>query len=153
MHWIAVSSPAAQIREYHLHKEENIQAVLRYNPAQNSIRIRSGSCHRLLYVHSAGSLSGRIIFHNEYGIETGQMQWDRWAGSQVLLQLGEHEYRCQVNSDTASELTVMAPLQQHIGSCQLMSHLNSTPLPFTDHPFLLPGLCWYLSLKEAEVMV
>ena len=152
MHWIAVSSPAAQIREYHLLRDGKVLAVLRYNPGQNSIRIRSGSCHRLLYVHSAGTLSGRIHFHNEYGIETGQMQWDRWTGVEAHLQLGGQEYHCELNSDAGSELTVMAPLQQYTGSCRLMSQLNSTPLPFTDHPFLLPGLCWYLSLKEQGVV-
>ncbi len=151
MQWISVSSPTALIREYRLEKDGETQVVLRYNPAQNSIRIRSGTCHRLFYLQSGGSLSGRSILKNEYGIETGQLLWDKWSNSQALLQLGESQYRCRLCNDQANEMEVIDPNQRMAGHCRLVNSNNREPLPFTDHAFLLPGICWYLSLKQEEV--
>jgi len=151
MHWNSVSSPTAAIREYRLEKDGHTQVVLRYNPAQNSIRVRAGGFHRLFYLHSAGSLSGRSIFKNEYGIETGQLQWDKWSSSQAVLLLGEQQYRCRLNNDQSNELEVIDPEQRLAGHCSLRNLHDRKPLPFTEHPFLLAGFCWYLSLVHTEV--
>ncbi len=150
MEWIAVSSPGAQIREYHLVEAGQTRVILRYNPGLNSIRLRAGNSHRLYYLQSSGSLSGRSILSNEYGMEAGQLQWDKWTGNQAVLQLGDAQFRCRLNPDASHELEVIDPEQRLAGQCRLLDDKSRKPLPFSEHPFLLPGLCWYLALTREE---
>jgi hypothetical protein len=147
MQWMLASSPSAQIREYRLCIGGQTKLVLRYHPALRSIRIKCDTAHRLFYMESTGSLSGKYLFKNEYGQVTGSMQWDKSLNRQAQLQMGGQDFRCRLIHDRDDEMEIIDPAQRLAGHCVLQSDAPGMSLRFADHAFLLPGLCWYLSLS------
>ncbi len=157
MEWVLVSNQKSTLQEYHLMENETCKLVLKYNPLHRSARISCGNQHRLFFIESTGSITGKYIFKNEYGMEIGHMSQDKWFGKdgQVIIESTKYTYTIKHNPQV--ELTVYnGTSHQHLLSCGFSSNafsagiLHSSQTSAIDYNCLLLSLCWYLFLPVAK---
>ncbi len=153
MKWLLVSNPSSALQEYHLIENEACKVILKYNPLHHSARITCGKHHKLVYVETTGSLKLKTIFKNEYGLEIGSLQQDKWHNKGAVV-IDTKKYNYQLQNNPLAELIIFdnTPAKP-IVSCGLkpdngisLSHNTNG----VDNSFLLLGLCWYLFLPVAK---
>lgn len=155
MKWV-MANHKKTLQEYHLTEQDDTKAIVKYNPVQRSARITIGDKHRLFFIESAGSLTGKYIFKNEYGMEIGMMSNDRWGkeGS-VIIESKKYIYKIQ-NSPLAELAIYDNSTNKLLVSCGLATGINGTSLSLAqqtnnaDSNYLLLGLCWFLFLPVAK---
>ncbi|UAY52012.1 hypothetical protein [Ferruginibacter albus] len=140
MRWVLVSGPNAALQEFHLLQNDECIVVLKYNPLHRSARVISGQYQRLFFMQSAGALTGKNIFMNEYGLEVGSLTSEKWGNNGGTLIIEEKKFTYKVQN--SSELTV-SDSAQHSTSCNLKPES-------IDNNYLLLGLCWYLHLPVVK---
>jgi hypothetical protein len=157
MKWVLVSNQGATLQEYHLMENETCKAVMKYNPLHRSVRISCGNQHRLFFIESTGSLTGKYIFKNEYGMEVGNMSHDKWFGKDGSLMIESTQYTYTIHNDPLAELTVYeGTSHQSLVHCGLHTESNgsvtsfSSPTAGINSNCLLLGLCWYLFLPVTK---
>jgi hypothetical protein len=156
MKWVMVNNKHNVLHEYRLTDGNDTRAVVKYNPIHRSARITIGDTHRLFFIASAGSLSGKYIFKNEYGIEVGMMSNDKW-GKEGSINIESKKYIYKVQNNPLAELTIYdAFTNQPLASCALTTSVKGTSLSLSsqnngaDSHYLLLGLCWFLFLPVAK---
>ena len=156
MKWVLTNNKKALLQEYHLLDEENTKAIVKYNPVHRSARISIGDKHRLFFIESAGSLTGKYIFKNEYGLEVGMMSNDRW-GKEGSITIESKKYIYKIQNNPLAELTIYDGVtHQALVSCGISTGINGTSLSLSqqtnnaDSNYLLLGLCWFLFLPVAK---
>ncbi len=156
MKWVMANNKKALLQEYHLTEQESIKAIVKYNPAHRSARITIGDRHRLFFIESAGSLTGKYIFKNEYGLEVGTMSNDKW-GKEGSIIIESKKFTYKINNNPLAELTIYdGNTQKPLVSCGLATGINGTSLSLSqqtnnaDNNYLLLGLCWFLFLPVAK---
>lgn len=158
MNWELVSNQHTSLHEYRLTDNNKCKVVLKYNPRHQSARLSHGNHKRLFFLESAGSLSGKTIFRNEYGMETGSMVSDKWDTGHIMIDSKKYLYRLQ--NKPMPELTIYQnDTEQPLASCSIKQADASLPGIISnskqnDTSFLLLSLGWYLFLpleKEVEV--
>jgi len=156
MKWEMTNNKKALLQEYHLTEQENIKAVVKYNPAHRSARITIGDKHRLFFIESAGSLTGKYIFKNEYGLTVGMMSNDKW-GKEGTVSIETKKFIYKINNSPLAELTIYdGATNKALVSCGLATGINGTSLSLAqqtnnaDSNYLLLGLCWFLFLPVAK---
>lgn len=156
MKWVMINNKRNVLLEYRLTEGSEIKAVVKYNPIHISARITMGDKHRLFFIESTGSLTGKHIFKNEYGIEVGSMSNDKW-GSEGTVTIEEKKFIYKINN---GELTVFDNYNRPLASCGLATLINGTSLSFSsqnntaDSSYLLLGFCWFLfapAVKEKNI--
>ncbi len=156
MKWIMANNKKSLLQEYHLTADGSTRAIVKYNPSQRSARVTIGDRHRLFFIESAGALSGKYIFKNEYGLEVGMMSNDKW-GKEGSVIIESKKYIYKINNNPLAELTIYdaASLKQLV-SCGLTTGINGTSLSLSqqtnnaDSNYLLFSLCWFLFLPIAK---
>ena len=144
MKWVLSSSRKALLQEFHLVHNGECEVILKYNPIHHSARISYGDIHRLFFLESTGTSNGKIVFKNEYGMETGMLSFDRWHNNQGTIVIDKKKYHYEIQKNPQSELIIfennavfpMVKVENPDG--------NISPI---DHNCLLFGLCWYLFLN------
>lgn len=146
MRWVLTSSPNAALEEYHLLDDDSCKLILKYNPRHRSVRISSGSFQRLFFIESTGSLSGKTLMKNEYGMEIGSVSSDKSSNTDGLVSIEEKKYHYHAQDNTSPELTIY--------DTKMQSPLISSKLTFSFsnivNNFLLMGLCWFLYLPAVK---
>jgi len=146
MRWVLTSSPTAALEEYHLLDEDSCKLILKYNPLHRSVRISSGSFQRLFFIESAGVLTGKTIMRNEYGMEVGSVQLDKFSNTDGMVNIEEKKYHYHFQNNSSPELTIYnTNLKSPLISSKLISSFNNI-----SNNFLLMGLCWFLYLPVAK---
>ena len=156
MKWVLTNNKKALLQEYHLLDEKNTKAIVKYNPVHRSARISIGDRHRLFFIESAGSLTGKYIFKNEYGLEVGMMSNDRW-GKEGSITIESKKYIYKIQNNPLAELTIYdGGTHKALVSCGVSTGINGTSLSLSqqtnnaDSNYLLLGLCWFLFLPVAK---
>lgn len=156
MKWVMTNNRQALLQEYHLTEQDNTKAIVKYNPVQRSARISVGDKHRLFFIESAGSLSGKYIFKNEYGLEVGAMSNDRW-GKEGSVTIESKKFIYKIQNGSLAELTIYdGNTHKPLASCGIATGINGTSLSLSqqtnnaDSNYLLLGLCWFLFLPVAK---
>lgn len=152
MYWEVISNERSSLQEYRLIDGSNCKLVLKYNPRHQSARITSGPHHRLIFFESAGSLSGKTIFRNQYGMEIGYLLHDKFQSGEGSLVIDNKKYQYQLQNDPSPELIIYnTDINKPITSCRIPlnksnnKHFASNTQTI-DHNCYLLGLCWYLFL-------
>lgn len=152
MKWVLTNSKKALLQEYHLTEQNDTKVIVKYNPAHSSARISVGNKHRLFFIENAGSLSGKYVFKNEYGITIGTMINDKW-GKEGTVSIESKKFQYKIAQESIAELHIYEPgSNKPIASCQLNTGINNSTLSLphqtnnADSSYLLFGLCWFLFL-------
>ncbi len=153
MNWEVISNERSSLMEYRLIDHNNCVEVIKYNPLHRSARLTTGNHHRLFFLESAGSLSGKTIFKNEYGMEIGNLVHDKFHPKEGSVLIDTKRYHYQIQTTSVTELIIFEnDPAQPIASCGLpegttaiQSQLSANTQVIDNNCFLL-GLCWYLFL-------
>lgn len=156
MKWVMTNNKRALFQEYQLTEQDSIRATVKYNPAHRSARITIGDKHRLFFIESAGSLTGKYFFKNEYGLTVGMMSNDKW-GKEGSVSIEAKKFIYKINNNHLPELTIYdGTTNKALVSCGLATGINGTSLSLSqpankaDSNYLLLGLCWFLFLPVAK---
>jgi hypothetical protein len=157
MNWEVISNDRSSLQEYRLIDDNECKVIIKYNPLHRSARITAGNHHRLFFFESAGSLSGKIVFKNEYGMEVGNLVHDKFHPEEGSIIIDAEKYRYDLHSSPVPELTIYdSNSQQPIVNCGIQAerqYLQSTvsrSAQSIDNNCYLLGLCWYLFLPTAK---
>jgi membrane-associated HD superfamily phosphohydrolase len=155
MKWVMVNNKQNILQEYRLVTDSNTKVIVKYNPIQRSARITAGNKHRLFFIESAGSLSGKYIFKNEYGIEVGALSNNKWdKEGTVIIETKKFIYK--TDNDPLAALTIYDSSNKPLVSCGLAAGIYGTPLSLSSQHnnaccnYLLLGLCWFLFLAVTK---
>ncbi len=154
MKWVITNNKKSLLQEYHLTKQGQTKAIVKYNPVQKSARISIGDKHRLFFIESARSLSGKFIFKNEYGIEVGGMNNGRMANEGTIA-IESKKFTYKINNNPLAELSIYdGDTHLPLISCGLAAGIKGIALSQQgnnpDSNCLLLGLCWFLFLPVAK---
>ena len=148
MTWEITTKLHSLLQEFHLINNRESKVMLKYNPRQQSARITSGFNHRLFYMENAGSLSGKTIFRNEYGMELGHLVQDHHNNKGSLL-IDDEKYNYELDEHADGNLTIYKTDPHHpLANCMIKSADKKSSTNFTsiDTRCLILSLCWYFSL-------
>lgn len=156
MKWVMTNNKKALLHEYHLTAQGDTKAIVKYNPAHRSARISVGDKHRLFFIESAGALTGKYIFKNEYGMEVGMMSNEKW-GKEGTISIETKKFIYKIDNSPLAELTIYDGItRQALVSCGMATGINGSSLSLSnqtnnaDSNYLLLGLCWFLFLPVAK---
>jgi len=153
MKWVLVNSQKSLLQEYHLVEDDKCIVIIKYNPAQHSARVSCGGSHRLFFIESTGSLTGKYLFKNEYDMEIGHMLYDRSFGKEGSVTIESRKYEYQISTTPFPELVIY---DKESGRTLANCELNDSSIPPSQqnssvtNNFLLLGLCWYLFLPVSK---
>jgi hypothetical protein len=153
MNWEVITNERSSLQEYRLIDNNDCKVVIKYNPRHQSARITSGNHYRLFFFESAGSLSGKTIFKNEYGMEIGNLVHDKFHPREGSLVIDTKKYQYQIHGNPSPEMVIYENgLQKRVVSCSIPTNKTTTQNIFSsstqaiDNNCYLLGLCWYLFL-------
>ena len=155
MNWEVISNERSSLLEYRLIDHDDCKVIIKYNPKHQSARISCGGHHRLFFLESAGSLSGKTVFKNEYGMEIGNLVHDKFHPKEGSLVIDAKKYHYLLKNELAPQLVIFEdslnnelvncsiPLQQSISQMNIITNAQTV----NNNCYLL-GLCWYLLLPQ-----
>ncbi|MEN9570164.1 MAG: hypothetical protein RL172_1395 [Bacteroidota bacterium] len=150
MKWISVNNQRHAIQEYQLMQDGQPRVTVKFNALRQSARVICKNQQRLFFIESAGALSGRYIFKNEYGIEIGQLTNNKANGYDGEVIINQKKY-C-FKQDTGGSLAIFDN-----GGLKPLVTCLSQPASYravsADNKSLLLGLCWYLLLPAVNEKV
>ncbi len=157
MNWEVISNERSSLKEYRLIDQDNCVEVIKYNPRHQSARLSTGNYHRLFFLESAGSLNGKTIFKNEYGMEIGNLVHDKLHPKEGSILIDAKRYHYKIQNSSAPELIIFENNpNQPIASCGLPVNSSTAQNTFSantqviDNNCFLLGLCWYLFLPLVQ---
>lgn len=157
MKWTLVRKLNASLQEYHLMDDMDVcQAVLKYNPLHRSARLSCRNFQRLFFLDSAGALTHKTIFRNEYGMEVGSLSNDKWSSHEGSIRIDTQKYHYRLpDSATGNWAIYDTDPRSPLVCCGFQSGDNmqfsfASDLKDIEDRFLLLGLCWYLYLPAAK---
>ena len=138
MKWVLVNNHKEPVQEYHLMENNQCKVFLKYNPQQKSARICCANQQRLFFIQSAGVLTGKYIFTNEYGMEIGNITHDKRQNNGGNVSIESKKYHYEISNNPSAELTIYdSNTQRHLVTCGL---------GVFDNISLILANCWYLFL-------
>ena len=158
MNWEVISNERSSLQEYRMIDNNDCKVVIKYNPLHQSARITSGNHHRLFFLESTGSLSGKTIFKNEYGMEIGNLVHDKFHPKEGSLMIETKKYQYQLQNNPLPELVIFENnFRKPVANCNIPISTMSIQNSFSansnqviDNNCYLLGLCWYLFLPQAK---
>lgn len=155
MKWVLISSQQSLLQEFHLVENGNCRVIIKYNPVHGSARLSCEGNHRLFYIESTGALTGKYIFKNEYDMETGHMNYDKWFGKEGSVTIESKKYDYRIAGNSVPELIVYnANSAEALANCEVANDGYSIPSNGQNsseaNHFLLLALCWYLFLAVVK---
>ena len=156
MNWEIISNERSSLLEYRLIDHNDCKVIIKYNPKHQSARISCEGHHRLFYLESSGSFSGKTIFKNEYGMEIGNLVYDKFHPKEGSLVIDSKKYQYQLQNEQAPELVIYeGDLNNKLVNCSIPTEQNASQINTTtsaqgvNNNCYLLGLCWYLFLPHA----
>ena len=158
MKWIAISKSNASVRQFNLVEGNLINAELRYNPLQQSIRLSSNDGQRVFFIKQAGLRNSNFVFKNEYGFNAGKIYAENSTGETGMIEYEETRIQYSLHHSLVSEMVIYEPdglkpiavcgLQQ-LPDEQKNVSLNNKELGY-EKACLLWALNWYLINHAAK---
>lgn len=147
MNWEVISNERSSLKEYRLIDNNACKVIIKYNPRHQSARITSGNHHRLFFFESAGSLSGKTIFRNEYGMEIGNLVHDKFHPKDGTVMIDSKKYQYQLQNKLSDELVIYDnDHHAQLASCSIKPNTITDSSKTIDNNCFLLGICWYLFL-------
>jgi len=150
MNWEVINNQRSSLQEYRLIDNNDCKVIIKYNPLHQSARVTCGNHHRLFFLESAGSLSGKTIFKNEYGMEIGNLVHNKFHPMDGSVMIDSKKYQYQLLNNPSPELVIYETDIHHLlASCSIQSAIKnsfSDNSATIDNNCYLLGLCWYLLL-------
>ncbi len=157
MNWTLTSKEAALVHEFHLQKSGVEKMVIKINPLHESVRLQSGNSRRLVFLDHSPATSGKYLLCDEYGMEIGNMNFDKWYNNRGSVTIDSHKYFFQQQAGSNAALVVYTnDLQHPLLTCGLPT--NAEPASFhekasdTDNHCMMLALCWYLTLPSVTIL-
>ena len=154
MKWVLINNHKEPVQEFHLIENDRCKVVLKYNSQQKSARISCANQQRLFFIQSAGVLTGKYTFTNEYGLEIGHISQDKRHGSGGTVSIESKKYHYEISKNPSEELTIYdSNSQTTLATCGLALHDNrslSKHFDYIDNNSLLLAHCWYLFLPVVK---
>ena len=156
MNWDIIRNPQSSLQEYRLINNNDCKVILKYNPRHQSVRTTSGNNHGLFFLETTGSLSDKIIFKNEYGIEVGNLVYDKLRGKNGSALINQKKYHYEITDEEL--LIYTSDLTQVLTRCSLQSSptfdSNILPVNFSHNDIrcMILGLCWFLVLPVTNII-
>ncbi len=157
MKWELVSNHRTTLQEYHLVDNNECKVVLKYNPLHQSARVSCGNHQRLFFIESAGSLTAKMIFKNEYGMEIGNLHHDKWHINEGSVTIDSKTFHYRIQSTPSTALLIYNDeSHQPFINCELQTNKGNAAINYIadyspiDNSWLLLGLCWYLFLPVVK---
>lgn len=142
MKWILINNHKEPVQEYHLIENDRCKVVLKYNSQQKSARISCANQQRLFFIQSAGVLTGKYIFTNEYGMEIGNISHDKRVNNGGNVSIESKKYHYEISNNPSEELTIYDSNSQR--------PLATSGLGAFDNIGLILAHCWYLFLPVVK---
>ncbi|MFT3824745.1 MAG: hypothetical protein QM731_12525 [Chitinophagaceae bacterium] len=145
MKWTLISKPANTLQEYHLVQDGEIKAVIKYNPAQQTVRISDPGKQRLLFLERTGFWNKQTVLQNEYGVNIGRLQKDPWNGNVGVIDIDGHHYNYSITQgNSLPELVIYEKdITSPLATCNLQEPSGfSLKKDIQKYTNLLLGLCW-----------
>lgn len=153
MKWVIVSAKKSLLQEYHLVNSDQCLMVLKYNPLQHSLRISCDGNHKLFFIESTGALTGKYIFRNEYSMETGHMNYDKWFGKEGSVTIETKKFNYNISETSTAELNIYDDSTgAWLMDCELEHIADTRQNSSVENNFLLLGLCWYLCVAKKSLV-
>jgi len=156
MNWEIIRNPQHSLQEYRLINNKECKVILKYNPRHQSVRTTSGNNHRLFFLETTGSLSDKIIFKNEYGIEVGNLVYDKLRGKNGSVVIDQKKYHYKI---TEQELLIYtSDFTQVLTRCSLQSspmlgpNISTVNFSHNDIRCMILGLSWFLALPVTNII-
>ena len=156
MNWEVIKNERSSLMEYRLIDENDCKLVIKYSPRHQSARITSGNHHRVFYFESTGSLTGKTIFKNEYGMEIGNVAHDKFHSAEGTVVIDSKRYQYLENTSSAELVIYENDPQKPVASCTIPVSNNGFHNEYlpgtssTEENCYLLGLCWYLYLPTLK---
>jgi hypothetical protein len=151
MKWTPVSRPDASLREYRLAEKVNTVATLKYNPLQQSARIRAGEKQQVFFIEKAGFRNNKLVVENEYGVRIGASITDDFQQQSGDIILYDTQYHFKLITNGAAELVIYRhEMVSPLAVCSL-SFQPAQTVASMEYACLSLGLCWYLSASLPPV--
>ena len=151
MNWQIINRESFSLREYRLTDQGDCKVIIKYNPRHQSARISCGNQHRLFYFESAGSLSGKTIFKNEYGMEIGHLVHDKFHPKYGSLVIDAIKYQYSLQNNPAAEWVICENAFPNLLSSYGIGDNNlAASILAIDSNCCLLGFCYYLFLTTAK---
>ena len=142
MKCLLINNHREPVQEYHLIENDLCRVVLKYNPQQKSARISCANQQRLFFIQSAGVLTGKYIFTNEYGMEIGNISHDKRHNNGGSVSIESKKYHYEISNNPSAELTIYdSNSQRLLVTCELGGFDNNS---------LILAHCWYLFLPVVK---
>lgn len=150
MNWEIINNERFSLREYRLMDQGDCKVIIKYNPRHQSARISCGNQHRLFYFESAGSLSGKTIFKNEYGMEIGHLVHDKFHPKDGSLLIDTKKYQYSLQNKAAEEWCIYENrLQIPLARFSISTNQPSSSNLVIDANCCLLGFCYFLYLTNS----
>src|SRR5665647_127921 len=145
MNWEVISNERSSLQEYRLIDNNDCKVVIKYNPRHQSARITSGNHHRLFFLESAGSLSGKTIFRNEYGMEIGNLIHDKFHPQEGTVVIDTKKYQYQLQNNPSPELVIYGnDLQKPVANCSIQTNTTAIQSIFSADTEAIDNNCYLL---------
>ena len=142
MKWVLINNHREPVQEYRLMENDLCKVILKYNPQQKSARISCANQQRLFFIQSAGVLTGKYIFTNEYGMEIGNISHDKRHTNGGTVNIESKKYHYDITNNPSGELTIYdSNSQRPLATCGL---------GVSDNNSLILAHCWYLFLPVVK---
>jgi hypothetical protein len=135
------STPSLQ--EFQLQENDVTSMVMKFHPAQQTVRISYAGVKRLYLFEKSGS---KLLIRNEYGVVVGKIVYDKWYHSNGSIELDGKKFHHEVNRDEDSLVLFDKKKQDPLVTCTILSKTIIKQV----HAALMLTLCRYLLMPEIE---
>ena len=146
MIWEKLQHQSALLQEYRIRDIERV-LITKYNPLHRSARLTMDHFHRLIFLDGIGTLSGKTVIKNEYGMAVGHMNYSKSQKNEGNIELDGKIYRFLLTEDRSITVYIKENPELSLIS-QASFSLQPEPLTQTDICCLAISLCWQLSLPQ-----
>lgn len=155
MEWELIINQHSSLQEFRLTEDNKCKVIVKYNPRHQSARLTDGINQRLSFIENGGSLSGKTIFRNEYGMEIGSIISSKWDNTDGYIIIDNKKYFYQLPKDSSAELIIFNNNARHpLSSCTMKNFAGTTSNSalINNHNIacLLLSLGWYVYLPTAK---
>lgn len=146
MIWEKLNHLSALLQEYRIRDLERV-LITKFNPLHRSARLTIDHFHRLVFLDGIGTLSGKTVIKNEYGMNVGSMAYSKSNNNEGNIELDGKKYRFLLTGDRSIAVYSKENSDRSL-DCQASFSLPAEPLTQTDMCCLAISLCWQLSLPQ-----
>jgi len=148
MKWTLISNVTADIKEYHLVKDESVLAVMKYSPEQQSVRI-SYKEERIVFFMEANGYANRLVFKNVYGVDQGKFAHHNHNNT-GRLEINQQVFDYNIVDNNQPKLIIhQNNKQEPLAVCQIPASSARHGSLFEQAGIIL-GICWFANIPNAR---